>query len=256
MLVQSGAHVQEDACRALVFVIMSAAQLHAYAARAMFRALSGNVAAAQPSLLNVAVWCLGEWPLMGPLIKLWSQGGGWRPCLGSSRAAAQLTDLSLLAGEYGELLVGSDAGRLLDGEEALSTTDGEVVGVLEEVLQRSSAGDSGPHASTVRVVALTALAKSATRFPGSAERIRGLLAAYASSLDLESQTRSVEYGRLFKYGTLTPQACWQGGLAANARLPGAAARAVARGLSPRACPHVRAFAPGVGPHPGHGGVGI
>ena len=36
VLVQSGAHAQEDACRALVFVIMSAAQLHAYAVRAMF----------------------------------------------------------------------------------------------------------------------------------------------------------------------------------------------------------------------------
>ena len=111
-----------------------------------------------------------------------------------------------LPGEYCELLVGSEAGRLLEGEEPLSTTEGEVVGVLEEVLQRSCAGDGGQQAAPVRAVVLTALAKAATRFPASAGRIKGLLAAHAGSLDLETQTRSVEYGRLFKYSALTPQA--------------------------------------------------
>jgi len=60
VLVQAGAYVKDDACRALILLVVNAAQLHAYAARASYRALTANLAAAQPSLLMVATWCLGE----------------------------------------------------------------------------------------------------------------------------------------------------------------------------------------------------
>lgn len=63
VLVQAGAYVKDDACRALLLLVCNAAQLHGYAARAAWRALSANVAAAQPSLLMVATWCLGEKPM-------------------------------------------------------------------------------------------------------------------------------------------------------------------------------------------------
>lgn len=56
---QAGAYVKDDACRALLLLVCNAAQLHGYAARAAWRALSANVAGAQPSLLMVATWCLG-----------------------------------------------------------------------------------------------------------------------------------------------------------------------------------------------------
>lgn len=59
VLVQAGAYVKDDACRALILLVVNAAQLHAYAARASYRALTANLAAAQPSLLMVATWCLG-----------------------------------------------------------------------------------------------------------------------------------------------------------------------------------------------------
>lgn len=59
VLVQAGAYVKDDACRALILLVVNAAQLHAYAARASYRALTANLEAAQPSLLMVATWCLG-----------------------------------------------------------------------------------------------------------------------------------------------------------------------------------------------------
>ena len=59
VLVQAGAYVKDDACRALILLVVNAAQLHAYAARACYRALTANLEAAQPSLLMVATWCLG-----------------------------------------------------------------------------------------------------------------------------------------------------------------------------------------------------
>jgi hypothetical protein len=60
VLVQAGAYVKDDACRALILLVVNAGQLHAYAARCALRALSAHLADAQPSLLVVAVWCLGE----------------------------------------------------------------------------------------------------------------------------------------------------------------------------------------------------
>lgn len=57
----------------------------------------------------------------------------------------------------------------------------------------------------MREYALTALAKLVPRFPGSAERIKAMVAAYRQSSQLEVQTRSVEYSRLFNYPAIEPQ---------------------------------------------------
>lgn len=160
VLVQAGAYVKDDACRALILLVVNATQLHAYAARACYRALTANLEAAQPSLLMVATWCLGE---------------------------------------YGELLVGGQGGKLLEGEEAVAAGEGDVVGLLEAVLQRPSTS------AAVREYTLTALAKLEPKFRGQAQRIKGLIASFAQSTQLEVQTRSVEYSRLFAHPAIGPQ---------------------------------------------------
>jgi hypothetical protein len=59
-----------------------------------------------------------------------------------------------------------------------------------------------PNASPAcREYVLTALAKLVARFPGSAARLKEMVAAYRQSSQLEVQTRSVEYGRLFNLGS-------------------------------------------------------
>ena len=62
VLTQSGAYVKDDACRALTIVIMNASQLHGYAVRAMFKALTANVAGAEAPLLMVSTWSIGKGP--------------------------------------------------------------------------------------------------------------------------------------------------------------------------------------------------
>ncbi|KAI3433299.1 hypothetical protein D9Q98_003118 [Chlorella vulgaris] len=160
VLVQAGAYVRDDACRALLLVVVNAAQLHGYAVRAAYRALSAGLDSAQPSLLLVATWCLGE---------------------------------------YGELLVGPGSAQLLEGETPLQVGQADVVGMLEAVLQL-------PNATVpVREYALTALAKLVPRLPASSERAKQLVAAYRHSSQVEVQTRSVEYSRLFAYPAIEPQ---------------------------------------------------
>ena len=43
--------------------------------------------------------------------------------------------LPVCAGEYGDLLVGPESSKLLEGEEPVSTSEADVVGLLEAVLQ-------------------------------------------------------------------------------------------------------------------------
>ena len=101
VLVQAGAYVKDDACRALILLVVNAAQLHGYAVRAAYRALAASLDRAQASLLQVTTWCLGE---------------------------------------YGELLVGPEAGKLLEGEPPLVVSEADVVGMLEAVVQVSWQG--------------------------------------------------------------------------------------------------------------------
>ena len=149
------------------------------------------------------------------------------------------------AGEYGELLVGAEGGRVLEGEAPVSASEADVVGLLEAVVQvRAGRGQSSgacagmahltctgssflrldisatcsrltvcssptlqrPGASAAcREYGLTALAKLEPRFRGQAPRIKATIGAYAHSAQLEVQTRSVEYSRLLSFPAIGPQ---------------------------------------------------
>ena len=79
-------------------------------------------------------------------------------------ALQQCEGVSLCPGEYGELLV--SGGKLLEGEQPLTVSEGEVVDVLEGVLNRA---DVTPQC---RNYALTALMKLSVRFGSQSERIK------------------------------------------------------------------------------------
>ncbi len=54
--------------------------------------------------------------------------------------------------------------------------------------------------------AITALMKLAARFPAQAQAIKAVIAQHASSIQLEVQSRSFEYTRLFNFDAIRPQA--------------------------------------------------
>jgi AP-1 complex subunit gamma-1 len=60
-LSEAGTFVKEEACRALITVILNTSQLHGYAARALYNALQSRGEAAAPALVSVGVWCVGEY---------------------------------------------------------------------------------------------------------------------------------------------------------------------------------------------------
>ena len=61
VLREAGSYVKEEACRALITVVLNAAQLHGYGARALYKALQVQGDDAAPALSSVAVWCIGEY---------------------------------------------------------------------------------------------------------------------------------------------------------------------------------------------------
>ena len=68
------------------------------------------------------------------------------------------------AGEYGELLVGGS--KLLKNDELLTVSEGDVVSLLESVLDRPNLSPQ------CKNYALTALMKLSARFSSQAERIK------------------------------------------------------------------------------------
>lgn len=60
-LTEAGPFVKEEACRALITVILNTSQLHGYAARALSKALQAKGEDAAPALVSVGVWCIGEY---------------------------------------------------------------------------------------------------------------------------------------------------------------------------------------------------
>ena len=61
VLSEAGAFVKEESCRALIALVLNAAQLHGYAARGVYTALQRCGKAAAPTLVSVSVWCTGEY---------------------------------------------------------------------------------------------------------------------------------------------------------------------------------------------------
>ncbi len=60
VMTQAGAYVKEEVWRAFIVLLTNSPELHAYAARSLFRALRNNLQSAQLSLLATATWYIGE----------------------------------------------------------------------------------------------------------------------------------------------------------------------------------------------------
>ncbi|UJR30470.1 hypothetical protein I4U23_018003 [Adineta vaga] len=101
-------------------------------------------------------------------------------------------------GEFGDLFV-SGQYQHTDDNEHIQATEDEVVSVLEKILNWSI--------STVvtREYAINALMKLSTRFPNCSDRIQSVMTVYACNMNLELQTRAVEYTALFtKHNPIRP----------------------------------------------------
>jgi AP-1 complex subunit gamma-1 len=62
-MIQAGAYVKEEVCRALIVLITNATELHGYAARASYTALKEHLNQADLSLLMVTTWFLGAFAI-------------------------------------------------------------------------------------------------------------------------------------------------------------------------------------------------
>ncbi|CAF4145058.1 unnamed protein product [Rotaria socialis] len=93
-------------------------------------------------------------------------------------------------GEFGDLCVNGQYERAED-EENIQFTEEEIVNRLEKILNWSI--------STVvtREYAINALMKLSTRFPTCSDQIQSMMTVYACNMNLELQTRAVEYTSLF-----------------------------------------------------------
>ena len=59
-MTQAGGDVKEEVWRAFIVLLTNAPELHAYAARSLFRSLRDNLASAEISLLATATWYIGK----------------------------------------------------------------------------------------------------------------------------------------------------------------------------------------------------
>ena len=59
-MVQAGEDVKDEVWKSFIVLLTNAPELHAYAARCLFRALRQHLATAQTSLLATATWYTGE----------------------------------------------------------------------------------------------------------------------------------------------------------------------------------------------------
>ncbi len=59
VMTQAGGDVKEEVWKSFIVLLTNAPELHAYAARALFRALRQHLETAQTSLLATATWYTG-----------------------------------------------------------------------------------------------------------------------------------------------------------------------------------------------------
>lgn len=157
---QAAVYVKEEVCRAFIVLITNATELQGYAVRSLYRALSADTDYADASLVITSVWAVGE---------------------------------------FGDLLLPSAGGALLDGEAPLTVSDAEIVGTLEAIIKRTNLEP------VCKQYALTALMKLTARLPAQVQRLRAVIDRYRNSLHLEVQARSCEFHHLFKYDNIRPQ---------------------------------------------------
>ncbi|UJR16061.1 hypothetical protein I4U23_002974 [Adineta vaga] len=93
-------------------------------------------------------------------------------------------------GEFGDIFVSGQYRKPEDGDN-LQINEDKIISILERILNWSI--------STVitREYAINALMKLSTRFPDSSNRIQSVMTYYACNMNLELQTRAVEYTSLF-----------------------------------------------------------
>jgi AP-1 complex subunit gamma-1 len=93
-------------------------------------------------------------------------------------------------GEFGDLFINGQY-QQTDDDESIQVTETEIVNILEKILNWSI--------STVitREYAINALMKLSTRFPICSDQIQSIMTVYACNMNLELQTRAVEYTSLF-----------------------------------------------------------
>jgi len=105
----------------------------------------------------------------------------------TQQALVQVASWTL--GEYGDLFVRGEYQPV--DEDQTQVTEEEIVELLEKILNWTI--------STVvtREYAMNALMKLSTRFPNSSDRIQSVMTYYACNMNLELQTRAVEYTSLF-----------------------------------------------------------
>eukprot|EP00198_Chlamydomonas_reinhardtii_P006516 XP_001695852.1 gamma-adaptin [Chlamydomonas reinhardtii] len=159
VMLQAGSYVKDEVARALLVQLTNTPDLHAYAARAMFRSLSANGDSASPILVCTAVWVIGE---------------------------------------YGEMLLPELGGPLLPGEAPLPVSEADVVSLLEVVLRRHRAE------AVVTEHVLTAAMKLTARLPSQLARLKAVIGRYKTNVQLEAQTRSCEYGKIFQHDRIRP----------------------------------------------------
>ncbi|KAG2434067.1 hypothetical protein HXX76_007795 [Chlamydomonas incerta] len=159
VMLQAGSYVKEDVARALLVQLTNTPDLHAYAARAMYRSLSVHGDSAAPTLVCTAVWVIGE---------------------------------------YGEMLLPDLGGPLLPGEPPLPVSEADVVSLLEVVLRKHRAEP------VITEHVLTAAMKLTARLPSQLARLKTIIGRYKSSVQLEAQTRSCEYGKIFQHDRIRP----------------------------------------------------
>uniref|UniRef100_A0A383VEJ1 AP-1 complex subunit gamma n=1 Tax=Tetradesmus obliquus TaxID=3088 RepID=A0A383VEJ1_TETOB len=135
VLVQAGAHVKEEAVRALIVLISNAEDLHGYAVRALYGAVKQHLNTAAPSLLVAGGWCIGE---------------------------------------FGEMLPTGRGGALLDGESPQAVGEADVVGLLEALLRLPKLAAAAREVALTAAMKLTArLPSQGARLAALVERHKG-----------------------------------------------------------------------------------
>ncbi|CAF4201744.1 unnamed protein product [Rotaria socialis] len=93
-------------------------------------------------------------------------------------------------GEFGDIFVSGQYEKSNDVEH-VQVTENEIVDILERILNWTIS------TLITREYAINALMKLSTRFPSCSDRIQSIMTYYACNMNLELQTRAVEYTSLF-----------------------------------------------------------
>lgn len=146
---QAGKCVREEIAASLIAVITQSPDLQAYAVKKLYAALQDSDSTMPDMLIQVAVWCIGE---------------------------------------YGELLTAEKVAQ-----------ESQIIDILYKMMESSYLSFA------TKGYILTAFVKLSQRFESSAERLKGIISAYRTSLELEIQQRSCEFTNLLQWKSILPE---------------------------------------------------